>query len=167
MQQNLAVDVSLGLDWTASVREWLIGLHLPCSLDAIHGLVHAAKPSGASSSTLFGNPITDLFARQARPILSPPSIHAEGTTFDLGVHIDLTNLSLASSTTSALPSRSHPSSSKVSISADFRCSQSFKKTPAVSLSRSVWDRTYLVGASYEGRRSSRYSFSELRNETLA
>ncbi|KAJ6545735.1 hypothetical protein B0H19DRAFT_1238425, partial [Mycena capillaripes] len=50
VQQNLDVDVSLGLDWTASVREWLISLCLPHDSDAIRGLVSAMKPSDPTIS---------------------------------------------------------------------------------------------------------------------
>ncbi|KAF7371974.1 hypothetical protein MVEN_00055400 [Mycena venus] len=49
VQPDMTVDVSLGLDWTASVRNWLIDLHAPCSPDSIHGLVHALNPSSGPS----------------------------------------------------------------------------------------------------------------------
>jgi hypothetical protein len=49
VQQNLAV-VSLGPDWTSSVWEWLISLHIPCDHgpDCIFHLCFAVGPSGAS-----------------------------------------------------------------------------------------------------------------------
>ncbi|KAF7372162.1 hypothetical protein MVEN_00075300 [Mycena venus] len=63
VQPDMNVDVSLGLDWTASVRNWLIDLHAPCSPDSIHGLVHALNPS---------NPLPSSSPTSApRPLISP------------------------------------------------------------------------------------------------
>ncbi|KAF7359604.1 hypothetical protein MVEN_00684200 [Mycena venus] len=50
VQHNLALDVSLGLDWNASVREWLIGLNVPCGSDVIRGPLYAVKPSAHATS---------------------------------------------------------------------------------------------------------------------
>jgi hypothetical protein len=56
---HLAVDISLGLDWTASIREWLIGLgQRPMDplnyLHAVHGMSICYLPCLFSlSHTLF------------------------------------------------------------------------------------------------------------------
>jgi hypothetical protein len=52
VHQDLAVDVSLGLDWTASAREWLIDLGLAPTSELIGGLISAAQP-GESLNRIF------------------------------------------------------------------------------------------------------------------
>ncbi|KAJ6548848.1 hypothetical protein B0H19DRAFT_1162177 [Mycena capillaripes] len=49
VRRNTDFDVSLGSDWMATVREWLISLGLPHSPDVVRGLVSANRPSGASA----------------------------------------------------------------------------------------------------------------------
>jgi hypothetical protein len=60
VHQDLAVDVSLGLDWTASVREWLIGLGLAPSSELISDLISAVRPGelldGIYASSLLNGP---------------------------------------------------------------------------------------------------------------
>ncbi|KAJ6613513.1 hypothetical protein B0H10DRAFT_2222159 [Mycena sp. CBHHK59/15] len=45
VQQNLAFDITLGLEWTVSVREWLISLNVPCNSETVLGLIYALRPS--------------------------------------------------------------------------------------------------------------------------
>lgn len=56
VHQDLAVDVSLGLDWTASAREWLIDLGLAPTSELIGGLISATQP-GESLNRIFTSPL--------------------------------------------------------------------------------------------------------------
>ncbi|KAJ6543662.1 hypothetical protein B0H10DRAFT_2134479 [Mycena sp. CBHHK59/15] len=44
VRRNTEADISLGLDWMASVREWLISLGRPHNPDVVRGLVSANRP---------------------------------------------------------------------------------------------------------------------------
>jgi hypothetical protein len=56
IHQDHTVDVSLGLDWTAGVREWLklIGLGLAPSFDLISGLISVVQP-GESLNRIYAS----------------------------------------------------------------------------------------------------------------
>ncbi|KAJ6505081.1 hypothetical protein C8R45DRAFT_1208991, partial [Mycena sanguinolenta] len=71
VQRDLAVDVSLGLDWTSSAREWLISLNLPCSPDIVRSLLYAVKPADSSSTGIGQNTLELPAASQPASMQMP------------------------------------------------------------------------------------------------